>query len=195
MTLNKYTYGNEYVVASTGQDYIGFYHITNQGIIYTGQNPNTPNNQLLLTKNQSVVLNETSQQYVSLKQQQGNQFKLILPDPPSYFAQPTESDYQRGYFTRYFTKKINDKGISTIREIDQQTYSKINSNSKDYDSYMWKTAESKWVLTGSLNDTVVGGVVKKGVRNANYNLILRASQLVEGLEYFVTDYTQFAHLS
>ena len=195
MTLNKYTYGNEYVVASTGQDYIGLYHITNQGIVYTGKNPNTPNNQLLLTKNQSVVLNETSQQYVSLKQQQGNQFKLILPDPPSYFAQPTESDYQRGYFTRYFTKKINDKGISTIREIDQQTYSKINSNSKDYDSYMWKTAESKWVLTGSLNDTVVGGVVKKGVRNANYNLILRASQLVEGLEYFVTDYTQFAHLS
>ena len=195
MILNQYTYGNEYVVASTGQDYIGFYHITNQGTIYTGQNPNTLNNQLLLTKNQSVVLNKTSQLYVSLKQQQGNQFKLILPDPPSYFAQPTESDYQRGYFTRYFTKKINDKGISTIREIDQQTYSKINSNSKDYDSYMWKTAESKWVLTGSINDTVVGGVVKKGVRNTNYNLILRASQLVEGLEYFVTDYTQFAHLS
>jgi len=195
MTLNKYTYGNEYVVASTGQDYIGLYHITNQGIVYTGKNPNTPNNQLLLTKNQSAVLNETSQQYVSLKQQQGNQFKLILPDPPSYFAQPTESDYQRGYFTRYFTKKINDRGISTLKEIDQQTYSKINSNSKDYDSYMWKTAESKWVLTGSLNDTIVGGVVKKGVRNANYNLILRASQLVEGLEYFVTDYTQFAHLS
>ena len=195
MTLNQYTYGSEYVVASTGQDYIGFYHITNQGTIYTGQNPNTPNNQLLLTKNQSVVLNKTSQLYVSLKQQQGNQFKLILPDPPSYFAQPTESDYQRGYFTRYFTKKINDRGISTLKEIDQQTYSKINSNSKDYDSYMWKTAESKWVLTGSLNDTIVGGVVKKGVRNANYNLILRASQLVEGLEYFVTDYTQFAHLS
>jgi len=195
MTLNQYTYGNEYVVASTGQDYIGLYHITNQGIVYTGKNPNTPNNQLLLTKNQSAVLNETSQQYVSLKQQQGNQFKLILPDPPSYFAQPTESDYQRGYFTRYFTKKINDRGISTLKEIDQQTYSKINSNSKDYDSYMWKTAESKWVLTGSLNDTIVGGVVKKGVRNANYNLILRASQLVEGLEYFVTDYTQFAHLS
>ena len=195
MILNQYTYGNEYVVASTGQDYIGFYHITNQGTIYTGQNPNTLNNQLLLTKNQSVVLNKTSQLYVSLKQQQGNPFKLILPDPPSYFVQPTESDYQRGYFTRYFTKKINDKGISTIREIDQQTYSKINSNSKDYDSYMWKTAESKWVLTGSINDTVVGGVVKKGVRNANYNLILRASQLVEGLEYFVTDYTQFAHLS
>jgi len=195
MILNQYTYGNEYVVASTGQDYIGFYHITNQGTIYTGQNPNTLNNQLLLTKNQSVVLNKTSQLYVSLKQQQGNPFKLILPDPPSYFVQPTESDYQRGYFTRYFTKKINDKGISTIREIDQQTYSKINSNSKDYDSYMWKTAESKWVLTGSINDTVVGGVVKKGVRNTNYNLILRASQLVEGLEYFVTDYTQFAHLS
>ena len=195
MTLNQYTYGSEYVVASTGQDYIGFYHITNQGTIYTGQNPNTPNNQLLLTKNQSVVLNKTSQLYVSLKQQQGNPFKLILPDPPSYFVQLTESDYQRGYFTRYFTKKINDKGISTIREIDQQTYSKINSNSKDYDSYMWKTAESKWVLTGSLNDTIVGGVVKKGVRNANYNLILRASQLVEGLEYFIKDYTQFAHLS
>jgi len=195
MTLNQYTYGNEYVVASTGQDYIGLYHITNQGIVYTGKNPNTPNNQLLLTKNQSAVLNETSQQYVSLKQQQGNQFKLILPDPPSYFAQPTESDYQRGYFTRYFTKKINDRGISTLKEIDQQTYSKINSNSKDYDSYMWKTTQSKWVLTGSINDTVVGGVVKKGVRNANYNLILRASQLVEGLEYFIKDYTQFAHLS
>ena len=195
MALGKYTYGNEYVVASTGQDYIGLYHITNQGNIYTGKNTNSFDKQLLLTKNQSVVLNETSQQYVSLRQQQGDQFKLILPDPPPYFTQPTESDYQRGYFTRYFTKKINDRGISTLKEIDQQTYSKINSNSKDYDSYMWKTTQSKWVLTGSINDTVVGGVVKKGVKNANYNLIFTASQLVEGLEYFIKDYTQFARLT
>ena len=195
MISNKYTYGNEYVVATTGQDYIGLYYITNQGNAYTGKSTNSFEKQLLLTKNQAVALNETSQQYVALQQQQGNPFKIILPDPPSYFPQPEESDYDRGYFTRYFTKKINDRGISTLKEIDQQTYSKINSNSKDYDSYMWKTTQSKWVLTGSINDTVVGGVVKKGVRNANYNLILRASQLVEGLEYFIKDYTQFARLT
>ena len=195
MTSNKYTYGNEYVVATTGQDYIGLYHITNQGNVYTGKSPNSFDKQLLLTKNQSVALNETSQQYVALQQQQGNQFKIILPDPPSYFPQPEESDYDRGYFTRYFTKKINDRGISTLKEIDQQTYSKINSNSKDYDSYMWKTTQSKWVLTGSINGSITNGVVKKGVRNANYNLIFTASQLVEGLEYFIKDYTQFARLT
>ena len=62
---NRYTYGNEYIVATTGQDYIGLYHITNQGNVYTGKSPNSFDKQLLLTKNQAVVLNETSQQVVA----------------------------------------------------------------------------------------------------------------------------------
>lgn len=192
---SKYTYGNEYKISQTGENYIGYYHINSLGNIYTGKNPNSFNSRLLIKSTLQSASTPLAQEYILLQQQQGDQFKLILPDPPSYFPQPEESDYDRGYFTRYFTKKINDGGISTLKEIDQQTYSKINSNSKDYDSYMWKTTQSKWVLTGSINDTVVGGVVKKGVRNANYNLILRASQLVEGLEYFIKDYTQFARLT
>jgi len=195
MTQTKYTYGNEYIVSTTGKNYIGFYHITNQGIIYSGKTPNSINKQLLLTKTKSIVLNQTSQQYVNLQQQKGNQFNLILPDPLPFFPQPNESDYQQGYFTRYFTKKINDKGIDTLREIDLQTYSKINEGSPEYNSYIWKTTKCKWILTGNIDDTIINGVVIKGIKTTNYNLVLRASQLVEGLEYFIKDYTQFALLT
>ncbi len=79
-----YTNGNEYVIKSSGANYVGPYWKTSSGKYFTGTSPNnTPVQELTLLTSPT-------------------------PPPPGIPVEtifPTESDYELGEFTRYFTKR------------------------------------------------------------------------------------------
>ena len=84
--------------------------------------------------------------------------------PIAYRPKPTGDDYSHGYFTRWFSQRVN--GNRPI-EIDPQTNSNIDQN-------MYKTISLTWQISGPRNNKVVNGIVEKsGVEKENYDEIER----------------------
>ena len=60
---NLYTGGDEYIIASSGENYIGNYYSVSNGTFYTGKNPkDTPTVELELIPNQSEEYFELNNQ-------------------------------------------------------------------------------------------------------------------------------------
>jgi len=66
-------------------------------------------------------------------------------------TQPTEKDYQKGYYTRYFVKKNNE--INVYFEIDKNTYKGISQKSKEYDYVLYTADKIRWALEGDVVKT------------------------------------------
>lgn len=54
-------------------------------------------------------------------------YKFSEPKIKTFVPKPTDVDYLRGYITRYFVQKVNDKN-SPIYEVNSDNYTKINNN-------------------------------------------------------------------
>jgi hypothetical protein len=68
-----------------------------------------------------------------------------LPIPVSK-PKPTEEDYKKGYFTRYYSKRINQK---YYKEIDKDTYKSLKSEDGTFDHNINTAGKIKWNLTGN----------------------------------------------
>lgn len=124
-----YTNGDEYMVSSTQEPYVGYYYEISSNAKYTGKNPNDKPNQILSTINlvepelfpntyiipQPVITNNS----ISYPQTTFNS-SIYLPQFNSPL--PTSDDYKKGIFTRYFCKKNNE---DKYLEVDQTTYNKL----------------------------------------------------------------------
>ncbi len=71
---------------------------------------------------------------------------------------PSPEDYNKGYITRVFVKKINENVINEISYVDK---SSINLN-------LYKTVQVKWKITGPKNNIYKGNILDKaGVTEQN----------------------------
>ena len=68
-------------------------------------------------------------------------------DPSVVRNVPNEEDYFRGYYYRYFLKRING---SQYREIDKETYTSINNKEYSYDYNLYEIGSIKWFLKGNV---------------------------------------------
>lgn len=167
---NQNTSGEEFTL--NGEPYKGKYYATYDGKYYTGPNPQTGPNQLL--KKQSGIISDLNINPVNVvdmsnRQEQKSAFPVIpgfkspsnrVPGKPnSYYPQPQESDYRRGFIIRYFTKKENQKGF--ITEISQEEYNSIVNGTADYDISIYQTAKIFWKISGPL----------RSQRKSQYNII------------------------
>jgi hypothetical protein len=122
-----YTAGSEYVIKSTGKNYIGPYWRTSAGIYFTGTSPNnTPFYELI---GQSTTTN-------------------VRQGAPAETIFPTESDYELGEFIRYFTKRRNQ---SLYQEITKTTYQSILKGEIDI-TVNYRLFSLPWKLTGKVNE-------------------------------------------
>jgi len=167
VTTNLNTSGGEFV-DSSGKPYTGKYYITFDGRYFTGAYPEEGKNEPL-KRAPAKDYSETShgRGVVSI----GYEAAGGLPEtrvvfaktkgaPTSHQPQPLESDYRKGYFNRYFTKKENENGY--ITEISQQEYNAItNGTVTDYDISIYQVTKILWKLTGPL----------KSQRKSQYNVI------------------------
>ena len=74
--------------------------------------------------------------------------RLNTAEPiPVVKSAPTTKDYNRGHYTRYFTRRFN--GESYI-EIDQETYRKLENRSPQYDYNLYEWGNLVWYLKGNV---------------------------------------------
>jgi hypothetical protein len=146
---NLYTNGEEFVYVGTITFYRGPYYKTSKGKYFTGNIPGDGNNlelelfeTLETTENPGVetvtVLNSTYVQTIF-----GTDTLLI---PKHIQPVPTEEEYTRGVFKRYFCKKTNQ--IQYL-EIDKLTYENLVSQNSEYLWQNYLPFSIDWILTGS----------------------------------------------
>ena len=143
------TPGGEFVYKLTKRDYIGTYIETSDGSFYAGGDPSDLSTELELP-------------LVSKVQFGGGpdvqDYKRIKPTPHLFLAKtspvigakpkPTEEDYNRGYFGRFFAKKHN---VNTdYIEIDAETYIKLSKKEDIYDYHLYKVGFITWTLKGDV---------------------------------------------
>ena len=193
---NLNTSGGEFFL--NGQPYTGKYYKTIDGDFYSGPNPQTGPNQKLTeikTYQGTPGLNTIN---VSLNTQETlatktNVLSTRIPGKPnSYYPQPTEEDYTKGYITRYFTKKENEKGY--IIEISRDEYNSIVNGEADYDIRLYQVTTILWKLTGPLRSTRQSQYnVIPGIVDVNQRLTETANKNFLGIVDFIgKDYTKFA---
>ena len=125
IVTNLYTNGQEYVIKSTSENYIGNYWKTSDGKFFTGKTPEDKNIQELIVATSAISLqysNLTSEAFeLKTTSVYLNNSDIITGEynrlndtllnvnllPTSYNPQPTQDDYALGEFTRYFCKKTN----------------------------------------------------------------------------------------
>lgn len=104
----------------------------------------------------------------------------------SFSPTPTERDYERGFFRRYFIQKTNDKS-APIYEVNTQTFTRYQKKSE------FVKVVLKWRLTGSLVARYdgVGNIIDIGVKESNRKSIEIHKNKIPGLKYRLGNLLQF----
>lgn len=210
---NKKSDGTKFLL--NGEPYRGKYYETFDGEFFTGANPIVGKNEKLtiastymnqagsdLPKSVRDKLNRNKRNPNQTQSVENGdirnikQFALPTPNfkgsPTTYFPIPIESDYQKGYLTRYFVKRTNSNGY--ITEISQEEYAAIKNGEVPYDVTFWQAIEIFWKLTGPLNTKRVSQYqTRAGIIDTNKRLIEQADKTFLGIKEFIAEkYDKFA---
>lgn len=193
---NLTTNGGEFYL--NGKPYSGKYYQTIDNEYYSGPNPQTGPNEKLSKEN--IIQRAPGFNNVflppDLKKQLAIKTNIVSNrpqgQPGSFFPEPSKEDYTRGYITRYFTKKENQKGY--IIEISKEEYNNIVNGDTDYDIRLYQVTTILWKLTGPLNNTRKSQYnVIPGIIETNRRLTEAANKNFLGIVDFIGgDYTKFA---
>jgi hypothetical protein len=196
---NLYAQGGEFTIASTGQDYKGYYYMTSNGQAYSGKTPSDTPTQLLQTTTQSPLLSSIARDaepglggsltsdssYFLLPPSYIASTKIDISTSPSVPKQSypivTENDYKLGEFQRYFLKKGNE---TKFLEISLEDYRKYVNRDRDVLFELYIPIQINWVLTGDKDQVykVNQAIVAKAEREQN---------LPGFTQYFRDKFTQF----
>ena len=197
------TAGNQYLL--NGKPYKGDYYLTYKGEAYTGKNPTTGPNELLTIIGSDNPLGTAARQttraaavrggnsgigVVYDKEKRQTSLQQLVP----YYPFPLENDYTRGYFTRYFAKKVNTSGY--IIEISYDQYvDTIEENDPAFEDY--EAVDMFWQLKGPLNDQRLSQYeIKGGVYDTNKRITENTAKGFNGLiEFIGGDYTKYARIT
>ena len=143
-----------------GTPYKGPYMLTSEGKYYTGHDNINIGRELivddLLKEKRPLDLPlEENEKYFSFVKEvrKYNRVNKSIKDflefkkkLPSSKPRPTKIDCRKGYFRRYFTKRIN---ADHYFEIDKKTYEDIKDKKGKYDYNLYEVGEIIWVITGN----------------------------------------------
>lgn len=190
---NLYTNGNEFVLISSNQSYIGFYWKTSKGKYYTGKTPqDIPNEELIpafeyssesIAKNSNIPLSLNQEDtrnsdYIDLQNIDLNQIILTPTYSPTL---PTQQDYVNGEMRRYFCKKTNE---IIYLEISKDTYDKLVDQDSQILWQLYLPFNLPWQLSGN----------KEQVFITNKNIVELTSvkqKLPMLAEYLKMDFTKY----
>lgn len=160
-----YTEGREWMLED-GTEYIGDYHKYITGEVFTKSS---------FIKNVSQLLIPFIDMSVKDLKQKFDYDTLVETPTSDFFSArygitlPTQKDYDKGYFTRYFVKRHFDQIITEVTkdnflELEKQHYVKL---------------ELAWKLRGN-------------VEEINMKQVRTAERDIEGISNYLTNYSEFA---
>jgi len=184
-TPNLYTNGGEYILSTTRESYTGYYFKTYQNKTYTGKTPNDlPNIELL-----PAVQTQEAPPYTTVIPPVeidvlGNSDSPVRYLPQSIVSLPTSSDYEAGYFTRYFCKKNNEL---KYMEIDEETYNKLSSKSSTIAWDLYSPSLVNWYIVGDEQKTYL-------INKTSVQLVERDNQWYGFTNWFRGNFTKYLAL-
>jgi len=112
--------------------------------------------------------------------------------PTSYQPRPLDEDFLKGFFTRYFVKKINERGY--VVEISEEEYAAINNGTVKYDVSYYQTTKLVWKLTGPLETQRLSQYdIRAGIIDTNKRNVENLNKTFIGIKTFIGDeYAKFA---
>ena len=202
-----YTRGTAYKLPN-GTPYTGRYYLLYDGSAYAGANPTVGTNQQLTPINQPTVsiyntttnsqntpLAATSQNLFADQKTNSRNNTSQLEELTPYYPVPIQSDYQLGYFTRYFAK--NTAGPGYILEISQNDYANVTNGVYNSTSLLYEITSLLWQLTGPLNNKRLSQYqIQGGVFDTNKRVTEAKTVIFKGLvDYIGGDYIKFARIT
>tara|TARA_R110002074_G_scaffold312394_1_gene483183 strand:- start:22 stop:888 length:867 start_codon:yes stop_codon:yes gene_type:complete len=192
---NLYTSGDEYIIASTLEPYVGYYYQTSNNQRFTGKNPNDTPNFKLINKSSNILSSDNisaveensnpntfwSNEYLELQNQQGIKPQNPPPPPIQIVPQPTKIDYTNGFFPRYFLYNFVNK---TTIETNNSNYTMFMSNSPHAQYNRFTPLTLSWSLTGKYNS------VFKSNKN-NVSLLEQRTRSFGFSNFFKDKYSQY----
>ena len=146
----------EFVYRKGKKPFKGKYLELSNGKYYAGTNVINLGEELVKAKedpsNNRIGNSFDSQKYSLLKKKKKKFLQNTKRVPISKPA-PTEEDYDRGYYTRFFAKRINQS--KSYIEISSDTFQKLQEKT-DYDHHLYVVGSITWAL-------------KNGTRKVNNN--------------------------
>lgn len=203
-----YTRGTAYALPN-GKAYTGRYYLLYDGTAYAGANPVVGTNEQLTPLAEAATLgisaigaassvagNVQYSDYNIAKSNNTTQKNVSnLNELTPYYPTPTQSNYQLGYFTRYFAKNVTGPGY--ILEISQNDYANVKNGVYNSTVILYEVATLLWQLTGPLNDKRLSQYqIQGGVYDTNKRVTEAKAIGFRGLvEYIGGDYTKFAKIT
>jgi len=194
---NQITKGTEFILK--GEPYSGKFYYDYDGKAYTGADPVHGGNLLLqpikkYPKNSFLSNNFVTTNFSKELTNITPTLKLNLDnlEPTTYYPQPIDSDYQKGYITRYFAKKINQSGY--VVEISPAEYVAFTNGEVRYDVSFYQVVSILWKITGPLNSQRISQYdIRAGIIDTNKRLTDAAEPNFVGIVAFIGgDYTKYA---
>lgn len=193
---NQKATGNDLLL--NGEVYTGYYYETFDGEFFTGKDPIQGPSQRLTKVELRVGKVDTPSRIVDGNDEYNSITKLETQQlasyqtPQSYYPKPTEDDYARKSFMRYFAKKRNQPGF--VIEVDKATHDSLKDADSTYDYVTYESISTFWQLTGPLRDDRTNRQYKvAGIIDTNERLINAKEPSFPGLKAFIGgEYAKFA---
>jgi hypothetical protein len=195
---NLYTRGGDFFLPD-GKPYSGRYYLTFDGKAFTGVNPLLGTNILLVKSEQEEVLTRRpalrAEAIQSATQGATIATSVELGQLVPYYPIPLESDYARGYFTRYFAKQLTGPGY--ILEISENDWSNLQNGLTEQTVLAYEVTSMFWQLTGPLNNKRISQYqIQGGIIDTNKRVTEAKEASFKGIiSYIGGDYTKFAKVT
>lgn len=166
ITTGLKTSGKEWML-SNGTEFKGYYHRYSDGMIMTGFDYNELTSEYLIPYRSEKLFRYDELTNVNVKE--------FVP-PQQYYPQPSINDYQQGYFTRYFIRKVNNINDLVI-EIDIKQWNSIGNT---IDPFLYLKVSLPWKLTGTESE----------VEMANFKIVRKYNEELPGLQKYLKNYLE-----
>jgi len=159
----------KFQIRSSGKPFEGFYIETSKGIRYAGANninlgpiiipieiPSNKRHGFSIDVKKFDIINDPINKFLSNT--------LPIPSMKRY---PSEDDYAKGFFKRYFSRRINGSGY---QEIDEDVFQSIRKKQKIYDHNLYEVGNIKWNLKGNVfkSNTLTLKSAERKYKNISY---------------------------
>lgn len=189
---DKFTRGGEFM-DSGGVEYIGPYHTYTTGEVFSESEYNQMKSKKLYPLRRDIQNTYKMQQ---IKKNSYTEFlksdlDMVKYTQPNYsLTKPIKSDFDRGFYNRYFAVKRNDDTV--IFEISQagfEQYGKLGGINK----FLYIVDTIRWTLTGPEQDikSESGSILKYGVTSNNTRMVELLSKTYRNIKIIFPNPDQF----
>jgi len=166
ITTGLKTSGKEWMLQN-GTEFKGYYHRYVDGMVMTGFSYNEATSDYLIPYRPP-----SSFKYDSLVE---TDIKNYIT-PKQYYPKPSKVDYDQGYVTRYFIRRVNNIDARII-EIDKTQWNLIGSQ---IDPLLYSKISLPWKLTGNQSD----------VEQTNGKVVRKYNEELPGLQKYLRNYLE-----